>query len=158
MENELNENENNSENNENNIENNDNQEDNSTPITVSNPTIYYYNTSKDYYHSKKFKKALTNILIYIQLVPNNSKAYILKGKIYLNLNEFNKSLASFLRSLKLGEKSIDLIYGLARSYKQLHQYDLALKYYKEAILLEPSAKSYVLLAKCYYAMGKKIAL
>jgi len=140
-----------------NTENNQENEptSNLSQINFSKPTIYYYNTSKDNYHAKHFNKALVNIIIYIKLAPNNPKAYILKGKIYLNLNQFEKSLLSFLRSEKLGENSIDLLYGLARSYKQLHQYDLALKYYKEALAKEPNEKSYYLLAKCYYAMGKK---
>ena len=124
-------------------------------IYLDKPTIYYFNTSKDNYHSKHYNKALINIILYIKLIPNNAKAYILKGKIYLNLNQFKKSLTSFLRAEKLGEKSLDLLYGLARSYKQLHDYDFALKYYKEALALDPSAKSYYLLAKCYYSMGKK---
>ena len=137
-----------------NIAENENKS-NLNTINFGKPTIYYYNTSRDNYHSKHFNKALINIILYIKLVPNNPKAYILKGKIYLNLNQFEKSLTAFLRSEKLGEKSIDLLYGLARSYKQLHQFDQALKYYKEALAIEPNAKSYYLLAKCYYSMGKK---
>ena len=136
--------------------NEQNQNDsNLNQIYFGKPSIYYYNTSNDNYHSKHYNKALINIILYIKLVPNNPKAFILKGKIYLNLNQYEKSLKSFLRSEKLGEKSLDLLYGLARSYKQLHQYDFALKYYKEALSLDPSAKSYYFLAKCYYSMGKK---
>ena len=123
-----------------NIAENENKS-NLNTINFGKPTIYYYNTSRDNYHSKHFNKALINIILYIKLVPNNPKAYILKGKIYLNLNQFEKSLTAFLRSEKLGEKSIDLLYGLARSYKQLHQFDQALKYYKEALAIEPNAKS-----------------
>ena len=145
----------NNENNQPNENENENTNSNISQTFLGKPTIYYYNLSKDNYHSKHYKKALINIILYIKLVPNNAKAYILKGKIYLNLNQFENSLSSFLRGQKLGEKSLDLLYGLARSYKQLYQYDSALKYYKEALALDPSAKSYYLLAKCYYAMGKK---
>ena len=139
-------------------ENNSNNEDinnNISQINLPKPTIYYYNTSIDNYHSKHLNKALINILLYIKLVPNNPKAFLLKGKIYLNLNQPEQSLASFLRSEKLGEKNIELLYGIACCYKKLHQFDSALNYYKEALSLEPNSKSYYLLAKCYYSMGKK---
>ena len=116
--------------NEPNPQNEEDTNSNLSNIYLDKPTIYYFNTSKDNYHSKHYNKALINIILYIKLVPNNPKAFILKGKIYLSLNQFEKSLISFLRSEKLGDKSLDLLYGLARSYKQLYKYDLALKYYK----------------------------
>ena len=140
-------------------ENNENQNNeetsNLTHIPFDQSTIYYYNTSKDNYHSKNFKKALINIIIYIKLVPNNPKAYVLKGKIYINLNQFENSLNSFSRSIKLGENSIEVLYGLARAYKEMYKFDQALKYYNKALKLEPTAKSHYLLAKCLYSMGKK---
>ena len=121
-----------SENNSNNS-NNEETNNNKPSINISKPSIYYYNTSKDLYHAKHLNKALVNILLYIKLVPNNSKAFLLKGKIYLNLNQPEKSLMSFLRSEKLGEKNIELLYGIACCYKKLHQFDSALKYYKDAL-------------------------
>ena len=124
-------------------------------IPIGQSTIYYYNTARDNYHAKHFNKALINIIIYIKLVPNNPKAFILKGKIYMNLNKFEQSLESFLRSKKLGEQSIEILYGLGRCYKELFQFEEALNYYKKALQLEPNAKSHFLLAKCLYSMGKK---
>ena len=109
--------------NNNEIEQNNEINNNLTKTNIFQPSIYYYNTSNDYYHSKKYNKALINITIYIKLVPNNQKAYLLKGKIYLNLSQYENSLKAFLRSKHLGENSLELLYGLARSYKQLHQYD-----------------------------------
>ena len=139
-----------------NNENQNNEErSNLIHIPFDQSTIYYYNASKDNYHSKNFKKALINIIIYIELVPNNPKAYLLKGKIYINLNQFQNSLNSFQRSIKLGENSIEVLYGLARAYKEMFQFEEALKYYNKALKLEPTAKSHFLLAKCLYSMGKK---
>ena len=158
---EDNEEQNDNNNNENNNNNDDNQNgqngqiSNLTNISFNQSTISYYNASKDNYHSKCYKKALINIHIYIQLVPNNPKAYVLKGKIYLNLKEFQKSLNCFLRCIKLGEKTLEILYGIARCYKELYQFDDALKYYNKALELDPSAKSYYLFAKCLYSMGKK---
>ena len=112
------------ENNENNQENEPTS--NLSQMNFSKPTIYYYNTSKDNYHAKHFNKALVNIIIYIKLVPNNPKAYILKGKIYLNLNQFEKSLLSFLRSEKLGENKnqnyISLWYYAIKTVIKLQKY------------------------------------
>ena len=128
---------------------------NLTHIPFDQSTIYYYNASKDNYHSKNFKKALLNIIIYIKLVPNNPKAFLLKGKIYMNLNQYQNGLNSFLRSIKLGENSIDVLYGMGRAYKELYMFEDSLKYYNQALKLEPTAKSHKLMAKCLYAMGKK---
>ena len=148
--------ENNPQNEENNQEENNQQiTSNLSIIPLGQKTISYYNSSKDNYHSKQYKKALINILIYIKLVPNNPKAYLLKGKIYMNLNEFEKSLNSFLKSHKLGETGIEILYGIARAYKELYKFDEALKYYNKALEMDPSAKSYYLYAKCLYSMGKK---
>ena len=110
--------------------NNNSNEDNDkysnlSQIPLNESTIYYYNTSRDNYKSKHFNKALMNILIYMKLVPNNPKAYILKGKIYMNLNKYENGLNSFLRGIKLGEKSIEIIYGVARAYKELYIFDKA---------------------------------
>ena len=151
------------ENNEAQNNNNNNDDQNQENIAVSNlskillcqSTISYYNASKDNYHSKLYKKALLNIQIYIKLVHNNPKAFTLKGKIYLNLKEFEKSLNCFLRCVKLGENTIEILYGIARSYKELYKFDESLKYYTKALELDPSAKSYYLFAKCLYSMGKK---
>ena len=128
---------------------------NLSQIPLNESTIYYYNSSKDNYKAKHFNKALMNILIYIKLVPNNPKAYILKGKIYMNLNKYENGLNSFLRCIKLGEKSIEILYGVARAYKELYQFDKALSYYNKALETEPNAKSHYLLANCLYSMGRK---
>lgn len=66
--------------NNNNEDNNNEEKSNLLDIPIDQSTIYYFNTSKDNYHSKHFNKALINIIIYIKLVPNNPKAYVLKGK------------------------------------------------------------------------------
>ena len=68
---------------------------NLTHIPFDQSTIYYYNASKDNYHSKNFKKALLNIIIYIKLVPNNPKAFLLKGKIYMNLNQYQNVISFY---------------------------------------------------------------
>ena len=136
---------------ENQVENNNDQtqnleEEKSNLINIpfDQSTIYYYNAAKDNFHCKNFKKALLNIIIYIKLVPNNPKAFILKGKIYMNLNQYENGLNSFLRSVKLGENSIEVLYGIGRAYKELFQFENSLKYYNKALKLEPTAKSHFL--------------
>ena len=162
--NQINEIQNNEENNNiiinNNINNinNINEEQNNIDLTIysNKPSIYYYNCAKDYYDSEKFKKSLVYIIMYIKLIPNNPKAFSLKGKIYTKLKMFPESLNNFLKSLKLGDdENLENIYGCAKAYKELNQFDKALFFYKKALNIAKNAKSYYLLGTCLYSMGKK---
>ena len=146
----------------NNIENNENanninENNNSDPIIniSQKSSIYYYNIAKDYYDSEQFRKSLICIAIYSKLVPNNPKALSLKGKIYIKLKMYQESLNNFLKSIKLGDDdNLENIYGCAKAYKELNQFNDALFFYKKALNIEKNAKSYYLYGTCLYSMGK----
>ena len=145
-------------NNDNNIINDNNEDQNDIDLTIysNKPSIYYYNCAKDYYESEKYRKSLIYIMMYMKLVPNNPRAFSLKGKIYTKLKMYQESLNNFLKSLKLGDdENLENIYGCAKAYKELNQFDNALFYYKKALNFETNAKSYYLLGTCLYSMGKK---
>jgi len=73
----------------------------------------------------------------------------------MNLNQYENGLNSFLRSEKLGENRIEVLYGIGRAYKELYQFEDSLKYYNKDLKLEHTGKSHFLLAKCLYSMDKK---
>ena len=153
--NEDNNNENEENNNNNEDNNNENEENNISTFSITETTIYYYNKSKDLFFENQYKKSLIYINIYIKLVPNNPKSFQLKAKILSKLEKYTESLSNFEKSIKLGDDSIENIYGCAKAYKELNQFDKAINLYKKGIEINPSPTAFFLFGTCLYSMGNK---
>ena len=59
----------------------------------------YLSQAKDFYHAKKYKKCLLYVSLYLKLHPFSFDALFLKGKTYIQLYQYNKSLVSISKAI-----------------------------------------------------------
>ncbi|MCD6460151.1 glycosyltransferase [bacterium] len=77
---------------------------------------------------KKTEYYLNLGLKQIQITPNNPKPYYDVGIIYLNEGDFIKAEKFFLKTIKLNDDYIDILYNTALLYFKWHKFEKSMEY------------------------------
>ena len=157
---------NNNGNNDNNQGDNNNNNNNNNFVHVlnwdtNNPSSYI-NISRDFYHQKKYNKALVYIIIYLKCFPNSFQGLFLKCQIYLKQNISNKALVLLNKAyslLKINEdpdnsQKIKILKLKGKCYSSLGRYDEAIMTYEKLNTFEEDSRTYLKIGVCYYDKKK----
>ena len=117
-------------------------------------TSSYYTLALTSFNDKKYKQALTSILLYLKLHPLHLSSLLLKAKIYFFLRNFTNSFITYDKCLSIDPRSTDALSGKAYCLKELKYYNEAVEIYTR-LNTPPQAKLYNSIGTCYYGMGKK---
>lgn len=78
----------------------------------------------------------------LQIQPGDQKAYRARGKVYLELKEYEKAIADFGEAIRLKPNDAELYSDRAHTYQHLKQYEKAIGDLTVAIRIEPGNASY----------------
>ena len=92
---------------------------------------YYYNTARDY------QKALEQIAIVKQQLPNNSECAYWEGVIYRRSGSWDLAKKSFIRAFELDPGSALIANATGQTFSRMREYPEAEFYFKKAILNNP---------------------
>jgi tetratricopeptide (TPR) repeat protein len=92
----------------------------------------------------------------IRLQAGDGKTYRARGKVYLEMNQYEKAIGDFTEAIRLRQADAGLYHDRAHAYEQLKEYEKAIADYSAAIRLEPGNASYYSnRAAIFDAMGDK---
>ena len=95
--------------------------------------------AKAYVDLENWERATTSLSALIELSPDNTEAYIIRGDAYLALNNTGDAINDYLQAVRLDPSSADNLVARAKGYGELGEYDLARNDIDEAIRLDPGA-------------------
>ena len=95
----------------------------------------YFNLAFVYEKQSKLRLALQNYKESININIKNSEAYYNLGNVYLELQKPDEAISSYLKVVELDSNHQDAWVNLAITTFNEHQYQNALRYYDEALLL-----------------------
>ena len=84
-----------------------------------------------------FKKMIADANKAIALDPKDVKAYVNRGRAYVQLEQYDAAISDLSRAIKLDPKNADAYAMRGGAYSQLGQYDAAISDYSHAIKLAP---------------------
>jgi tetratricopeptide (TPR) repeat protein len=97
------------------------------------------------------EKAVEKLNAAVQVDKRFSLAHSLLGEIYRQMNDYQKSAASYEEATRLNPWSFQDFFGLGRTYQLMKQFAKAVKAYVRACELKPKhLEAHVGAARCYY--------
>ncbi len=97
------------------------------------------------------QKAVEKLGAAVQVNERFSLAHSLLGEIYQQMNDYQKSAASYEKATELNPWSFQDFFGLGRVYQVMKQFAKAVRAYARACELKPGhLEAHVGAAKCYY--------
>lgn len=96
-----------------------------------------YKLAKHSLINKQYNRLDTLITVGLQSYPNNAALISLKAQSLFLLSEYKNAKTWFKRLLELGEKSPFIYEKLSRCYEKEINYEKAITYLEQALLLEP---------------------
>jgi len=115
---------------------------NDIKIQHENCAAIYNSLARIYYRLKNYDSALESINLYIKLDNNNAEAHYFKGLILNDMYQFEEAKKTIYNAIKLSPDCAKYYYQMARSYKELKEYENALLYSKEAIEIDQNEINY----------------
>ena len=123
----------------------------------------YLSQAKDFYHAKKYKKCLLYVSLYLKLHPFSFDALFLKGKTYIQLYQYNKSLVSISKANRVSkamkneekEQRIDILFLKAQCFRGLNDNNQAIAIYDKINAITPTARAYLCKGACLYNLNMK---
>ena len=112
-------------------------------------------TSK-YYKNREKQKERTLIKVdrFLRHNPHNKKAYLLKGNIYLNEENFDKSIKYFEKALEISPNNLEGLNNLAACYVRKANYEKALELLNKVLDKDPEyPTSLINRGRIYYDKG-----
>ena len=111
------------------------------------------NLAYAYYHQRNYDLALEAISTALELAPENSEFWYLKGLIHYKLGQYHKAYNCFIRAAKRIKRS-DLYEMLGEISIKFRKYDEALDYYLRAYKLnEKNVNALFMAGKLYLMFG-----
>jgi len=127
-------------------------------LTPDDPKIHYL-LGISYHRMKLSDMAVAEFQRALVLKPDDSEVHNYLGAIYLEKGRWDDAIASFNRALAniLYDTPSVSLYNLGRAYYEKREYDLALKYYRDAAEKDPDTVLMPLIEKnigmCWLAKG-----
>jgi len=94
-------------------------------------------------YGNDYQTALTDITKAIELNPGNADHYILRGWIYMGLDDKDRAIASFSRAIELYPQVTYVYTARAQAYRNMGDPEKAIADYDSALALDPSS-SYIM--------------
>ncbi len=118
----------------------------------------YNAQGNEYFHAKNFAKAIEAYDRAIAIDPSYEKAYVGLAISYTETKQWQLAVATFQKSLTLGNTDPFLLLLLGGAHRELKQYDEALKVFRSVIELQPAAEALVSahdeIGSTYWEMGQ----
>jgi tetratricopeptide (TPR) repeat protein len=87
---------------------------------------------------RDYEQALTHVNKALEAQPQSSRLLYLKGLIYFNMEEFEKSEESLLKADALDPNDLSIMYALANTYDGMEEYKKAYDYCERLIAKYPN--------------------
>ncbi len=97
-----------------------------------------YRMAVIYINSKRFSAAIASITQYIDLHPNNSRAYYLRANAQLSLNRFEEALSDYNHAIRLKPDNYKLYVNRGMTYKKMENLPAAIADWTHAAQLAPN--------------------
>jgi tetratricopeptide (TPR) repeat protein len=108
-----------------------------TQVAATHPVEFYLNQVKSLTTQGKFEEAKAELSDCIRLHHNSVAAYILRGNVYLNLDQFQRALDDYNKAIELEPKNAEVFWRRGNMYDKLGENQLALQDFERAIKLNP---------------------
>ena len=119
------------------------ERDTPAPIDDETDKLYKANLKVDLaqnlFSQKKWKEVIANCNAALELNPNNTWAYSLRGGAYLNMREFRRALEDFDKAIELDDRNDTAYCGRGNVYEYLNEREKAIADFTRAIELKPTA-------------------
>ncbi len=116
-----------------------------TPAPIDDETDKLYKANlrvelaQNLFSQKKWKEVIANCNAAIELNPNNTWAYNLRGGAYLNMREFRRALEDFDKAIELDDRNDTAYCGRGNVYEYTNEREKAIADFTRAIELKPTA-------------------
>ncbi len=120
--------------------------------------VYYYSDNITLINSKKITvpKKIEEIKAYLIKNPEDISAIILLGDLYYDLGDFNNAKDNYIKAIEITPSNIVLRLSIAATYRELGEFDEAIKECNKALTQNIEASStYASLSKTYIYMNNK---
>ena len=107
-----------------------------------------------YFNIHLYKKTIEIYSIILKIEPN-AETYLLRGLLYIELENFKEAIEDITKSIDLGNNTYNCYYNRARCYLFLLKIDEAINDLDMAIQINPTSDAYALKAACYVKQGNK---
>lgn len=97
----------------------------------------FYNRALSAYHLSQYEISIADFSLVLKLVPTFAAGYRCRGTAQLHLGRFEKAIEDLLESSRL-ERCSTTFYNLGLAYGNLNQFESAVKYFTQAIALNPN--------------------
>lgn len=111
-----------------------------TPVpTPTPPDFNFYKTRADGFVSRgEFALALNDYDKAVSIKPDNSIAFLSRGRTHFNLNDLNRAGADFDRAIELSPSDAKAFFGRGAVNEKLGNLEKAVSDYQKAVDLEPA--------------------
>lgn len=116
--------------------------------------VAWHQLGKQYFHLKKYKKALAAFDFAIISDDSFIGAYIERGKVLEKLKRFNEAIENYNITLKLDDPTSFALLRIGHCFEKLRKYDLAIQYFERTVHEDPLLdKGWIAITKFYKKKG-----
>ncbi|MFH4968016.1 tetratricopeptide repeat protein [Gaetbulibacter sp. M240] len=116
--------------------------------------VAWHQLGKQYFHLKKYKKALAAFDFAIISDDSFIGAYLERGKILEKLKRYNEAIENYNITLKLDDPTSFALLRIGHCFEKLHKDDLAIQYFERTVHEDPLLdKGWIAITKFYKKKG-----
>lgn len=116
--------------------------------------VAWHQLGKQYFHLKKYKKALAAFDFAIISDDSFIGAYIERGKVLEKLKRYNEAIENYNITLKLDDPTSFALLRIGHCFEKLRKYDLAIQYFERTVHEDPLLdKGWIAITKFYKKKG-----
>jgi len=106
------------------------------PITGKSSPEFWQAEAREAFGNKNFTKAIAAYDYLIELDPQNSDYYFLRGNLHFDSQQYDLALGDFSKAIEI-RPTFNLYYNRGLAYGNLQQYDNAVQDYVKALAFNP---------------------
>ncbi|GAA4281606.1 tetratricopeptide repeat protein [Gaetbulibacter aestuarii] len=116
--------------------------------------VAWHQLGKQYFHLKKYKKALAAFDFAIISDDSFIGAYLERGKVLEKLKRYNEAIENYNITLKLDDPTSFALLRIGHCFEKLHKYDLAIQYFERTVHEDPLLdKGWIAITRFYKKKG-----